>query len=147
MRSRHTFSRHLSAGVLAALAVGGLTVAAQPASATPGVISVDSAVYATPGGHGNFRWRYAAGAGHECRITPTGRSLAVECDARPSAVRLFGRHVTATTYDNPWASAKRIKPNHQISVEGVTCVVGYRASVTCNTRSAKFTIVDGVVKH
>ncbi|GAB20671.1 hypothetical protein GOEFS_124_00030 [Gordonia effusa NBRC 100432] len=147
MRSRHTFTRHLGAGVLAALAIGGLTVAAHPASATPGATTVDSSVYATPGGHGNFRWRYAAGTGHECRISPVGRSLAVECEAQPSAVRLLGRNVTATTYDTTWSAARRIAPNHEISVEGITCVVGDHASIACKTRSARFTIVGGAVKH
>lgn len=160
MPARHSLTRLLGTGMMAALAVGGLTVAAQPAGATPGITTVDSSVYATPGGHGNFRWRYAAGAGHECRITPVGRSVAVECDAKfpasartasstskPDAIRLQGRRVTATTGTSQWAGAKRMAPYRQISVEGVTCTVLEHATVNCETRGGKFTVVGGVVRR
>lgn len=153
---RHQFSHLLGTGLMAALAVGALTVTAQPASA--GITAVDSSAYATPGGHGNFRWKYAAGPGHECRITPVGRTAAVECDARfvraasstsgPNAVRLVGPSVKATvSTSSRWAGVKRMAPYRQISVEGITCIVGEHASVSCATRTGHFDVVGGVVRR
>ncbi|NMO02672.1 hypothetical protein HH308_15780 [Gordonia sp. TBRC 11910] len=160
MPARHSFTRLLGSGLLTALAVGALTVAAQPATAMPGITTVDSSVYATPGGHGNFRWRYAAGPGHECRIIPVGRTVAVECDAtfptsvrtasstvKPNAVRLLGRTVTATTSTSHWAGAKQMAPYRQISVEGVTCTVLEHATVDCRTGGGDFTVVGGMVRR
>lgn len=155
MHARHQFSRLLGAGLMAALAVGGLAVAAPTASA--GVIAVDSSAYATPGGHGNFRWKYAAGAGHECRIMPVDRTAAVECDAKfarttssaggSDAIRLLGPRVQATVNTSGrWAGVKRMAPYRQISVEGITCTVFEHASVTCTTRAGRFAVVGGVVR-
>ncbi|HNP57309.1 MAG TPA: hypothetical protein PK331_16400 [Gordonia sp. (in: high G+C Gram-positive bacteria)] len=152
-------ARLLVGAVVGAVAAGGLvTSASAPASAVPGQNIVDSAKFATPGGHGNFRWRYSSSQKRLCGIYPTGRSYTVRCAARiPSsdgsgrsdynAIEIGRAGVRRTATDGEtYSGAKRLWPGQTISVVGITCTAFKRATITCETRKGAFRIVGGVAK-
>ncbi|QKT06346.1 hypothetical protein HUN08_03390 [Gordonia sp. X0973] len=131
-----------------------------PGDNAPTSVQVDSSRYATPGGHGNFRWRYSASKKSLCGIYPTGFSYTVRCAAKfrapegadstskYDAVELGRRGVRRTTTDgDTYPGAKRLFPGHTISVVGIECTAFEHATITCKTRRGAFRIVGGVVQR
>ncbi|GAA3030173.1 hypothetical protein GCM10010528_09570 [Gordonia defluvii] len=163
MKHRPSLMARLMVGALAgALVPAALaTAAATTASAAPGgdTVTVDSSRYATPGGHGNFRWRYSSAKSSLCGIYPTDRTYTVRCAAKvPSsgasesskydAVEIGpGGARRTTTGGETYGGAKRLYPNHTISVVGITCTARKHATVTCTTPTGSFQIVGGVAKR
>ncbi|WP_161926297.1 hypothetical protein [Gordonia crocea] len=134
-----------------------VTGAAGAASAAPDATTISPGKFATPGGHGNFRWRYSSSAKNLCGIYPAGRSYVVRCAAKIpaadgsgaskkfTAIEIGSRGVKRTTSDgDAYPGAKRLYPHQAISVVGITCTAAEGASVTCETNKGAFSIVGGV---
>lgn len=156
---RRTFVQRLTVATLALLTLGGVATGVAPAaSADPGIVKVDESRYATPGGHGNFRWRYSTSKTSLCGIYPDGRSYTVRCRAKVAnksangikydgvEISRRGTHVTATEGET-YPGAKRLFPGRTISVVGVTCTAYSHATIKCKTRKGSFRIVGGTLKR
>ena len=166
MKLRPSTLLRIGAALISGAVVGGLIAGvAGPTAAEPSVNAdvVDSATFATPGGHGNFRWRYSSSKKSQCGIYPTGRSYTVRCAAkiRPSdtseessekspydAIEIDRKGVRRTTMsaDDAYSGAKRLYPNQTIDVVGITCTAFQHATITCKKGSRSFEIVGGVAK-
>lgn len=163
MTRRRSIRTRLTVGSIAGvLAVGALAAPAPsqalPAPGAPGTTTVDSAKFATPGGHGNFRWRYSSSKKNQCGIYPTGRSYTVRCAAKSPAADgekskydaiEIGRRVRRTTMsdDDVYSGAKRLYPNQTIDVVGITCTAFGNATIACTKGGRSFEIVGGVAKR